>query len=207
MAMNTILVGLFFVSFDHHAHVTSVYSVTPDSTLAYTVQKLIASKPVHVRFSQELTGLIEANSHRLFVTDPLPGNTSPMSAALDNLCGVVSIVDSEHIAPLLSCTCLSIAVLALLARAANVPGVDPLEAQTRRRMSTSSSRSSSSRSSSLSSTRVRVNSSGLGPFAPTIPIPVARPRSTSRGPNVAHSPGSLRGASASPRVSFVVEGT
>ncbi|OCH89284.1 hypothetical protein OBBRIDRAFT_29150 [Obba rivulosa] len=55
-----------------------VYSVTPSTTLLYTMQKLLAT-----------------NAHRLFVTDDSPV-TSPGAPARNtgNLCGIVSIVDA-----------------------------------------------------------------------------------------------------------------
>lgn len=53
-----------------------VYSVFPSSTLAYTVQKLLAT-----------------NSHRLFVTFETPGSASPSAGVRGNLSGVVSIGD------------------------------------------------------------------------------------------------------------------
>ncbi|KAF8269485.1 hypothetical protein EI94DRAFT_1725127 [Lactarius quietus] len=53
-----------------------VYSVFPSSTLAYTVQKLLAT-----------------NSHRLFVTSETPGSASPSACTRGNLSGVVSIGD------------------------------------------------------------------------------------------------------------------
>ncbi|KAI0000147.1 hypothetical protein BJV74DRAFT_821878 [Russula compacta] len=53
-----------------------VYSVFPSSTLAYTVQKLLAT-----------------NSHRLFVISETPGSASPSAGFRGNLCGLVSIVD------------------------------------------------------------------------------------------------------------------
>ncbi|KAI0266126.1 hypothetical protein BC834DRAFT_824223 [Gloeopeniophorella convolvens] len=53
-----------------------VYSVFPSSTLAYTVQKLLAT-----------------NAHRLFVTSETSGSASPSAVMRGNLCGVVSIGD------------------------------------------------------------------------------------------------------------------
>jgi len=53
-----------------------VYSVFPSSTLAYTVQKLLAT-----------------NSHRVFVISETPGSASPSTGLRGNLSGVVSIVD------------------------------------------------------------------------------------------------------------------
>ncbi|EMD32319.1 hypothetical protein CERSUDRAFT_119018 [Gelatoporia subvermispora B] len=53
-----------------------VYSVTPSSTLFYTMQKLLAT-----------------NSHRLFVTDDSPV-TSPGASTSGNLSGIVSVVDA-----------------------------------------------------------------------------------------------------------------
>ncbi|PIL23203.1 hypothetical protein GSI_14512 [Ganoderma sinense ZZ0214-1] len=55
-----------------------VYSVTPNNTLFYTMQKLLAT-----------------NAHRVFVTQESPMSSSPTlsSAASTNLCGIVSVVD------------------------------------------------------------------------------------------------------------------
>jgi len=53
-----------------------VYSVFPSSTLAYTIQMLLAT-----------------NSHRLFVISEIPGSASPSAGLRGSLCGVVSIVD------------------------------------------------------------------------------------------------------------------
>ncbi|KAI0287491.1 hypothetical protein BC826DRAFT_1044152 [Russula brevipes] len=53
-----------------------VYSVFPSSTLAYTIEKLLAT-----------------NSHRLFVISESPGSASPSAGVRRNLSGVVSIVD------------------------------------------------------------------------------------------------------------------
>ncbi|KAM5543539.1 hypothetical protein V8D89_002790 [Ganoderma adspersum] len=55
-----------------------VYSVTPNNTLFYTMQKLLAT-----------------NAHRVFVTEESPMSSSPTlnSVASMNLCGVVSVVD------------------------------------------------------------------------------------------------------------------
>lgn len=53
-----------------------VYSVFPSSTLAYTIQKVLAT-----------------NSHRLFVTSESNGSASPSAGLRGNLSGVVSIGD------------------------------------------------------------------------------------------------------------------
>lgn len=53
-----------------------VYSVFQSSTLAYTIQKLLAT-----------------NSHRLFVISETPGSASPSGGVPGHLCGLVSIVD------------------------------------------------------------------------------------------------------------------
>ncbi|EIW54799.1 uncharacterized protein TRAVEDRAFT_73904 [Trametes versicolor FP-101664 SS1] len=55
-----------------------VYSVTPNNTLFYTMQKLLAT-----------------GSHRVFVTEESPMSSSPSfsSMAPTNLCGIVSVVD------------------------------------------------------------------------------------------------------------------
>ncbi|KAI0331780.1 hypothetical protein GY45DRAFT_1321872 [Cubamyces sp. BRFM 1775] len=55
-----------------------VYSVSPNNTLFYTMQKLLAT-----------------NAHRLFVTEESPMSSSPSfsSMAPTNLCGIVSAVD------------------------------------------------------------------------------------------------------------------
>ncbi|KAF8474400.1 hypothetical protein DFH94DRAFT_636020 [Russula ochroleuca] len=53
-----------------------VYSMYPSSTLAHTIQKILAT-----------------NSHRLFVISETPGSASPSSGFRGNLSGVVSIVD------------------------------------------------------------------------------------------------------------------
>ncbi|EJF56777.1 hypothetical protein DICSQDRAFT_140907 [Dichomitus squalens LYAD-421 SS1] len=55
-----------------------VYSVTPNNTLLYTMQKLLAT-----------------NSHRLFVTEDSPMSSAATftSASPTNLCGIVSVVD------------------------------------------------------------------------------------------------------------------
>ncbi|KAL6298205.1 hypothetical protein BKA93DRAFT_744603 [Sparassis latifolia] len=55
----------------------AVYSVTPSSTLFYTMQKLLAT-----------------DSHRLFVTDDTQSNSAASpSSSTGNLCGLVSTVD------------------------------------------------------------------------------------------------------------------
>ncbi|TFK87552.1 hypothetical protein K466DRAFT_662933 [Polyporus arcularius HHB13444] len=54
-----------------------VYSVTPNNTLIYTMQKLLAT-----------------NAHRVFVTEESPMSSSPSFSAIpNNLCGIVSVVD------------------------------------------------------------------------------------------------------------------
>ncbi|KAL7277121.1 hypothetical protein ACG7TL_008966 [Trametes sanguinea] len=55
-----------------------VYSVTPNSTLFYTMQKLLAT-----------------NAHRVFVTEESPMSSSPSFSSVSptNLCGIVSVVD------------------------------------------------------------------------------------------------------------------
>ncbi|KAI1785952.1 hypothetical protein LXA43DRAFT_898843 [Ganoderma leucocontextum] len=55
-----------------------VYSVTPNNTLFYTMQKLLAT-----------------NAHRVFVTEESPMSSSPTlsSPVATNLCGIVSVVD------------------------------------------------------------------------------------------------------------------
>ncbi|OSD05088.1 hypothetical protein PYCCODRAFT_1443443 [Trametes coccinea BRFM310] len=55
-----------------------VYSVTPNSTLFYTMQKLLAT-----------------NAHRVFVTEESPMSSSPSFSSMSptNLCGIVSVVD------------------------------------------------------------------------------------------------------------------
>ncbi|KAI0690818.1 hypothetical protein C8T65DRAFT_721186 [Cerioporus squamosus] len=54
-----------------------VYSVTPNNTLFYTMQKLLAT-----------------NAHRVFVTEESPMSSSPsFSSTPNNLCGIVSVVD------------------------------------------------------------------------------------------------------------------
>ncbi|RPD60225.1 hypothetical protein L226DRAFT_494102 [Lentinus tigrinus ALCF2SS1-7] len=54
-----------------------VYSVTPNNTLFYTMQKLLAT-----------------NAHRVFVTEDSPMSSSPtFSSTPNNLCGIVSVVD------------------------------------------------------------------------------------------------------------------
>ncbi|KAI8974861.1 hypothetical protein BD414DRAFT_176699 [Trametes punicea] len=55
-----------------------VYSVTPNSTLFYTMQKLLAT-----------------NAHRVFVTEESPMSSSPSFSSIvqTNLCGIVSVVD------------------------------------------------------------------------------------------------------------------
>ncbi|EIN08199.1 hypothetical protein PUNSTDRAFT_44773 [Punctularia strigosozonata HHB-11173 SS5] len=99
-----------------------VYSVTPSSTLSYTVQKLIAT-----------------DAHRLFVTSDASSSPSTLTSpnASGHLTGVVSIIDSEN--PRI-CRIL----LSLFGRIANIPDVDPTRLQRHRRMSSSSSRSSRS---------------------------------------------------------------
>ncbi|KAH9916953.1 uncharacterized protein BXZ73DRAFT_53489 [Epithele typhae] len=86
-----------------------VYSVTPNNTLFYTMQKLLAT-----------------NAHRVFVTDSdsPPSSTSNFTAPTpNNLCGIVSVVD----------------VLSLFALTANIPDVDPTRMQRHRRASSTSS--------------------------------------------------------------------
>ncbi|KAI0667253.1 hypothetical protein C8Q78DRAFT_1054893 [Trametes maxima] len=55
-----------------------VYSVTPNNTLYYTMQKLLAT-----------------NSHRVFVAEESPMSSSPSFSSMSspNLCGIVSVVD------------------------------------------------------------------------------------------------------------------
>ncbi|KAI0754153.1 hypothetical protein C8Q80DRAFT_1137196 [Daedaleopsis nitida] len=53
-----------------------VYSVTPNNTLFYTMQKLLAT-----------------NAHRVFVTEESPITGSPSGFSAANLCGIVSVVD------------------------------------------------------------------------------------------------------------------
>ncbi|KAI0628604.1 hypothetical protein C8Q77DRAFT_1162019 [Trametes polyzona] len=55
-----------------------VYSVSPNNTLFYTMQKLLAT-----------------GSHRLFVTEDSPMSSSPSFSSMSptNLCGIVSVVD------------------------------------------------------------------------------------------------------------------
>lgn len=76
---------------DGHALIKlPVYSVLPSNTLAYTIQKLLASKsypfiPLRDSFST-------ANAHRLFVTDDNP-NSPKLGNSVEPLSGIVSIVD------------------------------------------------------------------------------------------------------------------
>ncbi|CDO71040.1 hypothetical protein BN946_scf184844.g44 [Trametes cinnabarina] len=70
-----------------------VYSVTPNSTLFYTMQKLLAT-----------------NAHRVFVTEESPMSSSPTfsSMAPTNLCGIVSVVDgTSQLTPLVPCLLLT----------------------------------------------------------------------------------------------------
>ncbi|KAI0365810.1 hypothetical protein BV20DRAFT_1046551 [Pilatotrama ljubarskyi] len=55
-----------------------VYSVSPNNTLFYTMQKLLAT-----------------NAHRVFVTEESPMSSSPSFSSMSptNLCGIVSVVD------------------------------------------------------------------------------------------------------------------
>ncbi|KAI0765872.1 hypothetical protein BD413DRAFT_159418 [Trametes elegans] len=55
-----------------------VYSVSPNNTLLYTMQKLLAT-----------------NAHRVFVTEESPMSSSPSFSTMSptNLCGIVSVVD------------------------------------------------------------------------------------------------------------------
>ncbi|KAG7095429.1 hypothetical protein E1B28_006178 [Marasmius oreades] len=91
-----------------------VYSVSPNSTLLYTIQKILAT-----------------NAHRVFVMhESSPESCSPIVSSLSagNLSGIVSIVD----------------ILSLFARLANVQDVDPTRMQRHRRASSVSSQSSRS---------------------------------------------------------------
>jgi hypothetical protein len=116
-----------------------VYAVLPNSTLSYTIQKLLAT-----------------NSHRLFITDndlPFPSSPSPsnLGSGSGSLCGIVSIVD----------------ILSLFARIAHISDVDPTQRMRHRRASSSSSQSSrsalshdlSARSRSSSRTSMRLSAS------------------------------------------------
>ncbi|EDR08258.1 uncharacterized protein LACBIDRAFT_327329 [Laccaria bicolor S238N-H82] len=144
----------------------TVYSVSPSSTLSYTVEKLLAT-----------------NAHRLFVTKESRAASPVLSSnASSNLSGIVSIVDSTVIlCPTVFCHLISVVlpVLSLFARLANVPGVDPTHMQRHRRASSASSQSSKSerdlflmglsRSSSRSS--VRRSPTIVASSPPTMPIP------------------------------------
>ncbi|KAJ3520486.1 hypothetical protein NM688_g9156 [Phlebia brevispora] len=112
-----------------------VYSVTPNINLLFAMQKILASAFSILEFPCHLTNTTEyeANSHRLFVADDsLPAPPSVPAS----LSGVVSIVD----------------VLALFARIANIPDVDPTAMQRHRRASSSSGSSVKSGRSPVHST-------------------------------------------------------
>ncbi|KAH8979851.1 hypothetical protein EDB92DRAFT_2118603 [Lactarius akahatsu] len=98
-----------------------VYSVFPSSTLAYTIQKVLAT-----------------NSHRLFLTSESNGSASPSAGLRGNLSGIVSIGDSKHIHYYslgLACWRVALTVFSLFARIANIPDVDPARMQRPRRAS------------------------------------------------------------------------
>lgn len=82
------------------------YSVLPSSTMAYTMEKILASMLACYLLPQYPDCIsCQANSHRVFVTngDPIVG--SPSSSPVDsssnsgNLTGIVSIIDSELLVP------------------------------------------------------------------------------------------------------------
>jgi hypothetical protein len=74
----------------------TVYSVFQSSTLAYTIQKLLASMYNGLLFVEHYsTSPRPANSHRLFVISETPGSASPSPGVRGNLSGIVSIVDSK----------------------------------------------------------------------------------------------------------------
>ncbi|KAI0760611.1 hypothetical protein C8Q74DRAFT_242298 [Fomes fomentarius] len=160
-----------------------VYSVTPNNTLFYTMQKFLAT-----------------NAHRVFVTEESALSGSPTtftSATPNNLCGIVSVVDgtSSCLPQLYSIPLPTYAhrsyysVLSLFARLANIQDVDPTRMQRHRRASSTSSsegpnsprRSSGdlarSRSSSRTSVQRRVGSVGsfdgfqASRWAERVPVP------------------------------------
>lgn len=63
-----------------------MYSVSPNSTLYYTMQKLLVSTCTTMQLTARSDRVV-ASSHRVFVTDELP----PTSTG--NLTGIVSTVD------------------------------------------------------------------------------------------------------------------
>src|SRR6266436_5071573 len=74
----------------------TVYSIFQSSTLAYTVQKLLASTYIELYVLVIIQDLhTPANSHRLFVISETPGSASPPPGVRGNLSGVVSIVDGK----------------------------------------------------------------------------------------------------------------
>ncbi|THH14616.1 hypothetical protein EW146_g5744 [Bondarzewia mesenterica] len=140
-----------------------VYSVSPTSTLSYTMQKLLASMkslfPLQclillTTIANVLHQHMTANAHRVFVTADSPSSSSPSVAglaAMGNLSGIVSIVD----------------ILSLFARIANLPDVDPTRMQRHRRASSASSHSATSGSfSDLVRTSSRGSLTGRGAGRP-----------------------------------------
>jgi hypothetical protein len=103
----------------------------PSSPLLYTMEKILAT-----------------NAHRVFVAREST-MSSPILApsAMGNLCGIVSIVDSESLVCFAAESSRSSVnpVLALFAKLAGIRNVDPTEMQRHRRQSSSSSQSSRSR--------------------------------------------------------------
>jgi hypothetical protein len=73
----------------------TVYSVFPSTTLAFTIQKLLASTYIGLLCVDHYSVHILANSHRLFVISDTPGSASPSAGVRGNLSGIVSIVDSK----------------------------------------------------------------------------------------------------------------
>ena len=143
----------------------TVYVVFPTSTLSYTIQKLLAS-PCLLLSTHTLTHPVPAaHSHRLFVTDndfAVSSSPSFSHVGSGDLCGIISIVDSESCHPMCHLSLHHRPVLSLFARIANIPDVDPTQRMRHRRASSSSSKSShdlSARSRSSSRTSVRLSAS------------------------------------------------
>src|ERR1700731_651185 len=77
--------------------INAVYSVNPTNSLAYTIQKILASTCSLFNLSSSADPFLQANAHRVFLTRENGVFISPtiLPTSPGNLSGIVSVVDSQ----------------------------------------------------------------------------------------------------------------